>query len=33
MDKDVRTAFYWATGYMLASVLLTAVVGAFVVLA
>lgn len=30
MEKEVRTALYWVGGYLLGSVLLTVLVGAFV---
>ena len=33
MNKDIRTALYWVSGYMLGTVLLTTVVGAFVLAA
>jgi len=33
MNKDIKTALYWVTGYMLGTVLLTALVGAFVLAA
>ena len=30
MNKEIRTALYWVTGYMVGTVMLVAVVGAFV---
>ena len=33
MDKNIKEALYWVSGYMLGTVLLTTVVGAFVLAA